>query len=130
MQRIFLFSAIDESNQMQYIKNISRDKLVSAVRKPPVRGLKAPTAEIHYRPPCWAILPDMEMDMINDETTGRFYVIEVDGRYMVRERETNRPVRFSFDRKAIPFADYETAARWGNFYSARGFAQKLSRLHP
>lgn len=68
--------------------------------------------------------------MTNDETTGRFEITQEGSRYMVRDRETGQPVRFSYDRDQIPFADERSASRWGNFYAARGFAQKLARFHP
>ena len=66
---------------------------------------------------------------VNDETTGRFEVVESGTRYRVRDHITGGFLRFSYDRNAIPFADENNAALWGNFYSARGFAQKMARYH-
>jgi hypothetical protein len=67
--------------------------------------------------------------IINDDTTGRFEVTEDRGRFMVRDLASQKPVRYSYDREAIPFASEQAATRWQNFYCARGFAQKLAALH-
>lgn len=66
----------------------------------------------------------------NDDTTGRFEVTAECGGYRVRDRASGKALRFSYDRKSLPLTSDDLAPVWQNFYSARGFAQKMSRLHP
>lgn len=67
-----------------------------------------------------------------DETTGRFAVVETKlGFYRVIDTRDDLPLRFSYDTARIPHANgIRPAAEWLNYYSARGFAQKMARLHP
>ena len=60
----------------------------------------------------------------------RFMIKETDDhKYKVVERMTGRAVRFSFGTPLFATDDHP-ATIWNNYYSARGFADRLSASAP
>lgn len=60
----------------------------------------------------------------------RFEVVEMNGgKYKVMEVDTGSFVRFGYNNPPLFETHEKPAAVWNNYYSARGFADKLSHIN-
>lgn len=70
---------------------------------------------------------------MQDETTGRFSVVPArTGRYYVLDTITDLYVRYlgRADGDLSRHLTMEPETEWNNYYSARGYAQRLARAYP
>lgn len=59
----------------------------------------------------------------------RFEVVENHrGKYHVRDTNTGQDLRFGFNVPPLYGTILKPAAEWNNYYSARGFSQRMERL--
>ncbi len=67
--------------------------------------------------------------MIDDfgNETPRFRVVRAEsGRYRVEDRDNGHFLRYSYSTPPLYGSPARPADEWGNYYSARGFCQKMA----
>lgn len=66
------------------------------------------------------------MDGDFGQETERFHVIEdVDGKYLVHDVQADKLLRYSYSVPPCYAEARRPASRWGNYYAARLFCQKM-----
>ena len=58
--------------------------------------------------------------------TERFIVTEHNGKFRVRDMQNGVDLRFGYNNPPLYATALAPADEWGNYYSARGFAQKMA----